>query len=191
MARDCPHRGASHSGGAATGAPMMALATGAQPGDTGAPLAAAAPEATGESAATDGDGVGVGDATETAFDTAGEPIAPMALTPRSRDQFLPVLRKVKKQLADGVDKQFLWYICNNTVHGGDCYGETFCDDYTCDPPHQDRWCKCGILFCGCCYDQQRKNTRCLLCGTIPQPREGRTTRQRMATLLAECRRPES
>lgn len=60
------------------------------------------------------------------------------------------------------------FICNNTVNGGDCHGETMClcqlsesdlklyynksrkdimiwhEDYTCP--------KCNLHICGCCYE---------------------------------------
>jgi hypothetical protein len=41
-------------------------------------------------------------------------------------------------------------ICNNSLYGGDCYGETFCPQKC---GHEDFKClNCDILFCGCCHD---------------------------------------
>ena len=41
-------------------------------------------------------------------------------------------------------------VCNNSVQGGDCYGESYCPvDCKC----KDRWCEtCQIRICGCCYE---------------------------------------
>ena len=43
------------------------------------------------------------------------------------------------------------HACNNGVNGGDCCGETMCEDHTCDPPHGLFQCACGFTYCGCCY----------------------------------------
>ena len=43
------------------------------------------------------------------------------------------------------------HACNNGVNGGDCCGETMCEDYTCHPPHGLFQCACGFTYCGCCY----------------------------------------
>jgi hypothetical protein len=43
-------------------------------------------------------------------------------------------------------------ICNNSVYGGDCHGETFCEG-NCD--HRNLVCKeCRMFICGCCYEKQ-------------------------------------
>lgn len=42
-------------------------------------------------------------------------------------------------------------ICNNSVSGGDCFKDTFCD-LQCN--HQDKLCQnCKFLICGCCYSK--------------------------------------
>lgn len=60
-------------------------------------------------------------------------------------------------------------VCNNTVNGGDCRGETMCQCQLTDSElqmfynktrkntpvlHEDYTCpKCNIEICGCCYDR--------------------------------------
>lgn len=42
-------------------------------------------------------------------------------------------------------------LCNNTINGGDCYGETYCE-HDLNEKHKDFMCvNCGCFFCGCCY----------------------------------------
>jgi hypothetical protein len=63
-------------------------------------------------------------------------------------------------------------VCNNSVNGGDCYGESFCDDFECGDAHKLHHCACGIKFCGCCLKMQQQFVTCLLCNTEPVEREG-------------------
>ncbi len=54
-------------------------------------------------------------------------------------------------------------ICNNSVNGGDCLGETYCGELKFHKPsnrmiydlqcnHKDFFCQeCKILVCNCCY----------------------------------------
>ena len=53
-------------------------------------------------------------------------------------------------------------VCNNSVNGGDCYGETYCDNKCI---HKDFMCKIhNIVVCNCCYSD------CLSC-TYPEIRK--------------------
>jgi hypothetical protein len=63
-------------------------------------------------------------------------------------------------------------VCNNSVQGGDCYGETYCNDFSCGDAHKLHNCACGIEFCGCCLFHQKKYVTCLICHTDPVAREG-------------------
>ncbi len=43
-------------------------------------------------------------------------------------------------------------LCNNTIYGGDCYGDSYCS-YKKKCEHEDIKCnQCDkIIICGCCY----------------------------------------
>lgn len=42
-------------------------------------------------------------------------------------------------------------VCNNTVNGGDCYGETFCQP---ECGHKEIWCLTHrVMICTCCYPE--------------------------------------
>ena len=86
-------------------------------------------------------------------------------------RFLKVLATIKKQQADGRTETEQWSFCNNTIQGGDCYGETFCDDYSCS--HKIMRCACGYIWCGCCFAKQHKYTYCPDCNA--EPVEGEVT----------------
>lgn len=56
------------------------------------------------------------------------------------------------------------YICNNTVYGGDCYGRSYCDNYSeCLKDHPNQFCEeCKVYICGCCDYH-----KCLINGAYP------------------------
>jgi len=55
--------------------------------------------------------------------------------------------------------------CNNAMNYGDCYGETFCNDYSCGDAHPEWFCEnCKITVCGCCANKQFQGV-CPLCAT--------------------------
>lgn len=85
-------------------------------------------------------------------------------------------------------------LCNNSVHGGDCYGETYCNDFECN--HKVKTCECNKDFdikhftrddksthtspetvikgvCGCCWHYKRELIYivCPYCNTIPKDTE--------------------
>jgi aspartate/methionine/tyrosine aminotransferase len=62
-------------------------------------------------------------------------------------------------------------VCNNTIAGGDCCGETYCADFSCDC--RLHVCGCGMRFCGCCRSHygcagDGPYGVCTLCGGVPQ-----------------------
>lgn len=64
---------------------------------------------------------------------------------------LPMTQEMVKKKYNDVYKMYK-LVCNNTVNGGDCYGESYCDE-NCN--HKDIMCReCNILLCGCCLELQ-------------------------------------
>lgn len=57
-------------------------------------------------------------------------------------------------------------VCNNSVNGGDCRGETYCNNCA----HKDFWCdKHRVMVCNCCYKY------CPPCKPILKKKEGIVT----------------
>jgi hypothetical protein len=70
------------------------------------------------------------------------------------------------------------WMCNNSISGGDCYGETWCSDYVSGPTghrgskfitrcdHNDGLCtNCEIVqICGCCYHMNGLGSKVICIG---------------------------
>lgn len=88
-------------------------------------------------------------------------------------------------------------VCNNPIYGGDCYGDTYCNEFACNhrvlkcacpPPSAGAAAKgthrksaggaaakaeqrsCSHGFCGCCYHHRRELVFivCPFCHTVPK-----------------------
>ena len=70
------------------------------------------------------------------------------------------------QEASGAPSMHEYLLCNNSVTGGTCYGETVHYDYHCECT--DKKCACGNRFCGCCVEAGVLPDRCHYCQTIPE-----------------------
>jgi len=54
-------------------------------------------------------------------------------------------------------------LCNNTIHSGDCYGQSYCEYNKNGCGHENIKCKsCEFVVCGHCYQE------CPLCQTDPK-----------------------
>lgn len=62
-----------------------------------------------------------------------------------------------------IDSLIKWkFLCNNSMYGGDCYGESYCND---NCGHVDYICPCcNFKICACCsYHKSPFMERCLMC----------------------------